>query len=61
MSPFGVDAGATGGIGGNQPYAAASMAVKRELVDVRALSCQHGRPVPANRRTDAGTERSRSR
>ena len=34
-SPSGLEAGATAGVGGNQPYGSASMAVKRERLDVR--------------------------
>jgi len=34
-SPSGLEAGATAGVGGNQPYGSASMAVKREKLDVR--------------------------
>ena len=33
--PSGVEAGATVGVGGNQPYGSASMAVKRDKVDLR--------------------------
>jgi hypothetical protein len=35
-SPSGVEAGATGGIGGSHPYGALSAAMKREKLDVRA-------------------------
>ena len=35
-SPSGVEAGATGGIGGSHPYGAISAAMKRERLDVRA-------------------------
>ncbi|HEX6048580.1 MAG TPA: hypothetical protein VFZ21_04905 [Gemmatimonadaceae bacterium] len=34
--PNGLELASTGGIGGNQPYASASLALKRETVDVRA-------------------------
>ena len=34
-SPSGLEARATDGVGGNQPYGSASMAVKREKLDVR--------------------------
>ena len=35
-SPSGVEAGATGGIGGSHPYGALSAAMKREKLDIRA-------------------------
>ena len=38
----GVELGATAGIGGNQPYGAASLAVKREAIDVRASYVAQG-------------------
>ncbi len=34
--PNGLELGSTGGVGGNQPYASASLAVKREAIDMRA-------------------------
>jgi hypothetical protein len=34
--PNGVELGSTVGVGGNQPYASASLALKREAIDVRA-------------------------
>jgi hypothetical protein len=36
-SPSGLGAGATAGVGGNQPYGSASMVVKREKLDVRMV------------------------
>lgn len=35
-TPIGLEAGATAGVGGNEPYGAASMAVKHEKLDFRA-------------------------
>jgi hypothetical protein len=35
-SPAGMEAGVTAGVGGNQPYGAASFALKREVVELRA-------------------------
>ena len=58
-SPLGMEAGATGGMGGNQPYGAASMAVKRERVDLRASYVSMGDrfrrtgvPTPAQSEAD---------
>lgn len=34
--PNGLELGSTGGVGGNQPYGSASLALKREAIDVRA-------------------------
>lgn len=41
-SPTGLEAGATGGMGGNQPYGAVSVASKRERLDVRASYVRMG-------------------
>jgi hypothetical protein len=55
----GIEAGATGGIGGNQPYGAASMAIKRETFDLRASYVSMGDrfrrtgvPTPAQSEAD---------
>ena len=34
-TPTGLEAGATAGVGGNQPYGSASMAIKHEKLDLR--------------------------
>ena len=41
-SPSGLEAGATAGVGGNQPYGSASMAVKREKLDARMAYVRMG-------------------
>jgi len=58
-TPSGIEAGATGGIGGNQPYGSASMAVKREKIDFRAAYVSMGDrfrrtgvPTPAQSEAD---------
>jgi len=58
-SSRGFEAGATGGIGGNQPYGSASFAVKREMLDVRASYVgmgsrfrRTGVPTPAQSEAD---------
>lgn len=58
-SPRGLEAAATGGIGGNQPYGSASFAVKREMLDVRASYVASGSgfrrtgvPTPAQSEAD---------
>ena len=58
-TPAGLEAGATGGIGGNQPYGAASMAVKRDWLDLRAAYVSMGDrfrrtgvPTPAQSEAD---------
>jgi hypothetical protein len=58
-SPTGFEAGATGGVGGNEPYGAASMAVKRERFDLRASYVSMGGrfrrtgvPTPAQSEAD---------
>lgn len=55
----GLEAGATGGIGGNHPYGSASMAIKREKLDFRALYVSMGDrfrrtgvPTPAQSEAD---------
>lgn len=58
-TPTGFEAGATGGIGANMPYGAASMAVKREKLDLRAAYVSMGEhfrrtgvPTPAQSEPD---------
>lgn len=58
-SPNGLEAGATGGIGANRPYGAASMAIKHERLDVRASYVsmtdrfrRTGVPTPAQSESD---------
>jgi hypothetical protein len=58
-SPGGLEAGATGGIGGSEPYGAISAALKRERVDVRASYVSMGErfrragvPSPAQSESD---------
>ena len=58
-SPSGLEAGATGGVGGNQPYGSASLALKREKVDIRAAYVgmgdrfrRTGVPSPAQSESD---------
>jgi hypothetical protein len=41
-TPSGFEAGATGGIGGNQPYGSASMAIKHDKLDFRAAYVSMG-------------------
>jgi hypothetical protein len=55
----GLEAGATGGIGGNTPYGAASVAIKHEMVDLRAAYVSMGErfrrtgvPTPAQSEPD---------
>jgi hypothetical protein len=59
QSPNGWEAGATGGVGGNQPYGAGSVALKRERLDVRASYVSMGGrfrrtgvPTPAQSEAD---------
>lgn len=59
QSPNGWEAGATGGIGGNQPYGAGSVALKRERLDIRASYVSMGDrfrrtgvPTPAQSEAD---------
>ena len=59
QSPNGWEAGATGGVGGNQPYGAGSVALKRERLDVRASYVSMGDrfrrtgvPTPAQSEAD---------
>jgi hypothetical protein len=58
-SPSGLEAGATAGVGGNQPYGSASMAIKREKLDLRAAYVSMGDrfrrtgvPTPAQSEAD---------
>lgn len=58
-SPTGLEAGATAGIGGNQPYGSASIAVKHDKLDVRASYVsmsdrfrRTGVPTPAQSEAD---------
>ena len=58
-SPSGFEAGATGGVGGNKPYGAASMAIRYEKLDVRAAYVsmsdrfrRTGVPTPAQSEAD---------
>jgi len=58
-SPNGLEAGATGGIGGNQPYGAVSAAMKRQRIDIRASYVgmgdrfrRTGVPTPAQSEAD---------
>ena len=58
-SPNGWEAGATGGVGGNQPYGAGSVALKRERLDIRASYVSMGErfrrtgvPTPAQSEAD---------
>jgi hypothetical protein len=58
-SPSGLEAGATAGIGGNQPYGSASMAIKHEKLDLRAAYVSMGDrfrrtgvPTPAQSEAD---------
>jgi hypothetical protein len=57
--PSGLEAGATGGVGGNQPYGSASIAIKREKLDFRAAYVSMGErfrrtgvPTPAQSEAD---------
>ena len=57
--PSGLETGATGGVGGNQPYGSASLAVKRERIDFRAAFVSMGDrfrrtgvPTPAQSEAD---------
>lgn len=59
QSPNGWEAGATGGVGGDQPYGAASVALKRERLDIRASYVSMGErfrrtgvPTPAQSEAD---------
>ena len=59
QSPNGWEAGATGGVGGNQPYGAGSVALKRERLDIRASYVSMGEhfrrtgvPTPAQSEAD---------
>lgn len=59
QTPTGFEAAATGGVGGNQPYGAASMAVTRETFDLRASYVSMGDrfrrtgvPTPAQSEAD---------
>jgi len=58
-SSTGLEAGATGGVGGNQPYGSASIAMKREKLDIRASYVSMGErfrrtgvPSPAQSESD---------
>ena len=58
-SPSGIEAGATGGVGGNKPYGSASMAIKHQMLDVRASYVgmsdrfrRTGVPTPAQSEAD---------
>ena len=58
-TPTGLEAGMTGGVGGNQPYGAASVAVKRQAFDLRAAYVtmgdrfrRTGVPTPAQSEAD---------
>lgn len=58
-TPSGLEAGATAGVGGNQPYGSASFAVKREVLDLRAVYVgmgdrfrRTGVPTPAQSEAD---------
>ena len=59
ISPNAVEAGATGGVGGNQPYGSVSVAMKHQTLDVRASYVSMGSrfrrtgvPTPAQSETD---------
>jgi hypothetical protein len=59
QTPTGLEAGVTAGVGGNEPYGAASFAIKQEKLDLRALYVNMGDvfrrtgvPTPAQSEAD---------